>query len=336
MKLKSLIATSVASIALLAGAPALADNHAGHMDHAGHAGHAEHADHAAHSDHAAHADHAAHSASALPSGPEGPALWKVSDEDTTIYLFGTVHVLPPELQWYDAEIHAALASADTVVTEVDMSKEGEARQQQLAMQMGVAADGKPLRSRLSDEQKVAYDAALAGLGMPPEALDQLKPWLASLTLGFLPLMMQGYDLESGVDKVIIGKSGETAKEELETIEFQLGIFDGLSEEAQIAYLMDVVEDLDEVKPTIDAMVTEWFEGDPEGLSAIMNEGFEADPVLAEALLFARNRNWAEWIDARLDSTPGTVFIAVGAGHLAGEKSVQDYLAEREIETVRVQ
>ena len=82
---------------------------------------------------------------------------------------------------------------------------------------------------------------------------------------------------------------------------------------------------------------EWVEGDADGLAAIMNEGFEeGDDTFATALLYDRNANWAEWIDARLESTPGTVFIAVGAGHLAGSKSVQDYLAAREIEAERVQ
>ena len=71
------------------------------------------------------------------------------------------------------------------------------------------------------------------------------------------------------------------------------------------------------------------------LAAIMNEDM-GDTTLAEELLYKRNANWAEWIDARLESTPGTVFIAVGAGHLAGQQSVQDYLAERDIETTRVQ
>ena len=60
-----------------------------------------------------------------------------------------------------------------------------------------------------------------------------------------------------------------------------------------------------------------------------------DPALAKALLYDRNANWAECIDERLD-TPGTVFIAVGAGHLAGEKSVQDYLAGRDIAVTRIQ
>jgi len=82
------------------------------------------------------------------------------------------------------------------------------------------------------------------------------------------------------------------------------------------------------------MVTEWVEGDADALAALMNEGM-SDPEAAEALLYSRNRNWAEWIDARLEQ-PGTVFMAVGAGHLAGEKSVQDYLTERGIVSKRVQ
>ena len=307
MKLKSLITASVASLALFAGSPALAD---AHMEAA--------------------------AATELPSGPEGPALWKVADEDTTIYLFGTIHVLPADLEWYDAEIDAALTSADTIVTEIDMGPASEAKQQQLAMQLGMASDGTTLRSLLNDEQKAAYEAALATLGAPPQAFDQFEPWLASLTLSVLPLMQQGYNLEAGVDKVIIGKAGDTAREALETVEFQLGIFDGLSQEAQVAYLMEIVDAMDEVAPTVDSMVSEWAAGDPDGLAEIMNEGAEADKGLAEALLYARNRNWADWIENRLETTPGTVFIAVGAGHLAGEKSVQDYLAEREIESERVQ
>ncbi len=307
MKLKSLITASVASLALFAGSPALAD---AHMEDA--------------------------AATELPSGPEGPALWKVADEDTTIYLFGTVHVLPKDLVWYDAEIDMALSSADTIVTEIAMDPQSEAAMQQLAMQRGMATDGTTLRSLLNEEQTAAYEAALAGLGAPPAAFDQFEPWLAGLTLSVLPLMQQGYDPNSGVDKVILSKAPDIAKDALETADFQLGIFDNLSQDDQVAFLMDAVENMDEAKTMIDSMVAEWSDGDPDGLADVMNEGLEKDPSLADALLYSRNRNWAEWIDARLDSTPGTVFIAVGAGHLAGDKSVQDYLAEREIEVTRVQ
>jgi len=107
----------------------------------------------------------------------------------------------------------------------------------------------------------------------------------------------------------------------------------MTEEAQIAFMMEAANAVDEVKPMLDRMVTEWAEGDADELAAVLNEGM-TDPAVAEALLYKRNANWAEWIDARLDQ-PGTVFIAVGAGHLAGARSVQDHLAEKGIAVTRV-
>ena len=68
---------------------------------------------------------------------------------------------------------------------------------------------------------------------------------------------------------------------------------------------------------------------------LANEAMEADPVLANRLLYARNANWAVWIDERLDS-PGTIFMAVGAGHMAGNQKLQDKLAERGIKMMRIQ
>ncbi|MEP3421208.1 MAG: TraB/GumN family protein [Erythrobacter sp.] len=305
--IKTLFAVSAASLAVMAATPALAEAHT----------------------------EAQPIVTELPSGPEGPALWKVSDEDTTIYLFGTVHALPDDIVWYDAEIDAALNSSDTVVTEIKMDPASEAAMQQLSMQKGLSADGTNLRSLLDEEQTAAYEAAVAQLGLPIEALDALEPWLAGLTLGVLPLVQQGYNLEAGVDKVILSKAGDTPQDALETAEFQLGLFDGLPQEQQIEFMMAAVEGIDEAAKILNSMVAEWVEGDAEGLAAVMNENMD-DEGFAETLLYNRNANWAEWIETRLETTPGTVFIAVGAGHLAGERSVQDYLAEREIETTRVQ
>lgn len=265
---------------------------------------------------------------------EGPALWKVADEDTTIYLFGTIHALPKEIQWYDEEISEALTSSDAIVTEIKMDPQSQAAMQQLAMSKAMLPPETTLRSLLDAEQTASYETALGTLGMPAEALDRLEPWMAGLTLTMLPLMQQGYDLEAGVDKVLIGKAGDKEQQALETAEFQLGIFDELPQESQVEFLMAAVDGMDEVKTYLDRMVAEWVEGDADDLAEIMNESM-TDPLVAEKLLYERNDNWAEWIDTRLDS-PGTIFIAVGAGHLAGEKSVQEYLAQRGIETTRVQ
>ncbi|MDJ0641958.1 MAG: TraB/GumN family protein [Erythrobacter sp.] len=302
MKFSKLLAiTSAASIALFATNPVLADDHA---------------------------------TEAAQTTSEGPALWKVADEDTTIYLFGTIHALPKEIEWFDAEIAEALTSSQAVVTEIKMDPGSEAAMQQLAISKGLLPPETTLRSLLTPEQTASYETAMTKLGLPAEAFDRLEPWMAALSLTMLPLMQQGYSPDAGVDKVILSKAGDKEQQALETAEFQIGIFDGLPQESQITFMMEAAEGIDEVKGVLDKMVAEWIEGDADALAAIMNEGM-TDPMVAEKLLYERNKNWAEWIDTRLDS-PGTIFIAVGAGHLAGEKSVQDYLAERGIATDRVQ
>ncbi|MFM7403276.1 MAG: TraB/GumN family protein [Erythrobacter sp.] len=297
MKLRSLLACAAAPFALLAAHPAQADS-----------------------------DFVA------PAGT-GPALWKVADADTTIYLFGTVHVLPQGIEWYDSTIGEALASSEIIVTEIPMDSASDAQLQQLTATKGMLPAGTTLRSLLNPEQTATYTAALAKLGAPAEAFDPLKPWLAGLTFSVLPLIQQGYDPNAGVEKVLLAKVPDKPKGALETAEFQLGIFDGMTQEAQVAFMVDAAGSMDEVKPMLDRMVAEWVEGDAENLAAVMNEGM-SDPAVAEALLYSRNANWAEWIDTRLD-TPGTVFIAVGAGHLAGTRSVQEYLAQKGIGVTRV-
>ena len=303
MKLAKLLTLTAAPFALLAASPALADHHA------------------------------ATETAAAPAMAKGPALWKVADEDTTIYLFGTVHILPEGLEWYDAAIAEALNGSDMIVTEIPMDAASEAAMGQLAQKVGTLPAGTTLRSLLTPEQTATYEAALAKLGAPPQAFDQFKPWLTGLTMSIIPLMQQGYTPGAGVEKVLLSKVGDKPQGALETAEFQLGIFNGMDQAAQITFMMEAIEGMDEAAPMLNRMVAEWAEGDADELAVIMNEGM-TDPAVAEALLYSRNANWAEWIDTRLDQ-PGSVFIAVGAGHLAGAKSVQDYLADKGITVTRV-
>ena len=266
--------------------------------------------------------------------PTGPALWKVADEDTTIYLFGTVHVLPKDVEWYNQNIATALGASDKLVTEIYMAPGTEAKAQAAFMSKGILPAGESLRALLSEEQKATYEAALAKLSLPANAFDRFEPWLAAINLSMIPLLQAGYNPTAGVESVLEEKAGKTARGELETIDFQVGIFDTLPQEAQLQFMMEVASGIDQVVPNLAAMVEEWVDGDPDGLADLLNEGL-TDPTLAEALLYKRNRNWAEWIDTRLD-TPGTVFVAVGAGHLAGKNSVQKALETRGIVTTRVQ
>jgi uncharacterized protein YbaP (TraB family) len=266
----------------------------------------------------------------------GPALWKVADEDTTIYLFGTVHVLPEGGTWFDDRIAGALNASETIVTELPPSALTDPSSQATIMGFAMLPPEKSLRAMLTEEQRATYEAALGKLKIPAEAFDRFEPWFAAMTLSMLPLMQNGYKVDSGVEKVLESKAGPNVKRDaVETLESQMKLFDELPLDAQAKFLVSTAENVDKIVVTLDEMVAAWSAGDADRLAALMNESMKDDPALAERLLYARNRNWAQWIDDRLDQ-PGTVFMAVGAGHLAGHESVQAALATRGIASERVQ
>lgn len=261
----------------------------------------------------------------------GPALWALRDEDTTIYLFGTVHALPDEAKWFDGRIERAFGASDELVTEIDMDQ--AAQSAQVLAQAAMLENGQTLRALMTEENRAEYEQVLTKLGLPVQALDPMEPWFAALNLSMLPLVQSGYDPAVGVDMVLSGQ-GETKKRAaLETIEQQVQLFDGLPMDAQLAFLDQAVEAVPQAASTLDAMVALWLAGDADGLAAKMNDELD-DPALYQRLLVDRNSRWADWIEQRI-AEPGTVFIAVGAGHLAGDASVQALLTERGYEVERV-
>ena len=267
-----------------------------------------------------------------PGAVAGPALWQVSDEDTTIYLFGTVHALPKDKNWFDGRIERAFNASDEMVTEVDITDLASSTQALQAQ--GMLPEGQSLRGMMMPEDREEYEMALVSLGIPVETLDRYEPWLAAMTLALLPLLRSGYDTQSGVEMALGQRAGEAKKRgALETIDQQIALFDGMPMEAQLAFLDQTVAQIPNATVSLDAMVAEWIEGDAVELARLMNSEL-TDPVLRDRLLIQRNASWADWIKRRLEE-PGTVFIAVGAGHLAGEGSVQDQLRERRVRVKRV-
>lgn len=263
-----------------------------------------------------------------------PALWKVSDADTTIYLFGTIHLLPEGIEWYHGPVATAFEQSSQLVTEIPEVNEGETVS--LMLKHGTLQQGRTLRGMMFADQKTKYEAAMTGLGLPPAAFDRYKPWFAAMALAILPLQRKGYALENGIEAQLDKRNKALGRPRigLETLDFQLGIFNGFSPEVQMAYLFGVIDALPSISQEIDKMVGSWSKGDAEALALTLNAESD-DPALYEALLTGRNRTWAAWVDQRLDQ-PGTVFVAVGAGHLGGKGSVQDFLDDRGIKTVRVQ
>jgi len=267
----------------------------------------------------------------VPLPPPGPALWRVSDGDTTVYLFGTVHALPEGAQWYDARIQRAFAASDELVTEIDMATSGTSASQ--LAQAAVLGGGRNLRQLMRPEDRAQYETALTALGVPVAALDPVEPWFAALNLTMLPLLQSGFNPDEGVDQVLTEHGAGKRHTALETVEEQVALFDGLPMDSQLALLDGAVEGAPDVVATLDAMVASWLKGDADGLAALMNSDMD-DPALAARLLYDRNAHWSDWIEARL-AQPGTVFMAVGAGHLAGTGSVQDLLGRRGLVVERI-
>lgn len=263
-----------------------------------------------------------------------PALWVVKDADTTIYLMGTVHVLKPGTQWLDGGVQKAYDASSEVV--IELIQPDAAAAQAAIGKFAVDPDGPPLTQKLSPELRAKYEATAKELGVPATALEKFEPWFAATVLSLTAIGKAGYDPASGVERqlTIVAKRDAKTMGALETLEEQLGFFASLPEPAQIAFLKGAIEQMPEAKVFFDRMVASWAKGDPDALSAMMNEALRDSPELVETLLIKRNERWAKWIDDRLDK-PGTVFVAVGAGHLAGRGSVQDYLKARKLKAVRI-
>jgi uncharacterized protein YbaP (TraB family) len=273
-------------------------------------------------------------AAPVPMVDADPALWVVKDKDTTIYLFGTIHVLKPGLSWFDEAVKKAFDKSDTLVLELVMPD--PAAMQALVMKTGFTTDGPTLTEKLPEPNRGAYVKALTDLGIPPAALDRAKPWTAAVNLSLLPVLKLGYDPNQGPEHVLSEAAAAEHKPVigLETAEQQFGYFNSLAEPVQITFLEKTVEDLPKTATEIDKMVSSWAKGDPEALGRTLNEGMSEQPEIARVLLTERNARWATWIAERMKK-PGTVFIAVGAGHLAGKQSVQMWLRKHHLKAMRV-
>jgi uncharacterized protein len=263
-----------------------------------------------------------------------PALWKVTDADTTIYLFGTIHALPRGVEWFDGPIAAAFEGSGELVTEI--LEASPADMQNVVLSKAILPRGKSLRSLMNRRDRLAFEAAMRANGMAVGAFDRFEPWYAAIGLATAPLLKDGFGSENGVETVLDARARALGRPHsaLETAEYQLGLFDALPLIVQKRYLREVVNGIGDIRPELEAIVAEWRKGNAARLAELMNADAD-DPAMVAALLTNRNRNWARWIKGRM-ARPGIVFVAVGAGHLAGKDSVQDRLQALGISTSRVQ
>jgi uncharacterized protein YbaP (TraB family) len=271
---------------------------------------------------------------ALPAAAE-PALWVVKDANSTIYLFGTIHYLRPDLDWRSPKIDQAFArSADLTLEVPDL--DDPAAMQPLVAKYGLDR-AHPLSTKILPKDEPRLAAAAKSLGLSRAALEPMRPWLVGLTVSVLPAVKAGYDPNSGVELVLTREAKAAGKPigALETIEQQVHFLADLSPAQQVQFLKQSLDDIDHAVTEIDSMVSAWREGDTAALEKQFVEGTKRDyPGIYRVLVVQRNVRWAQELKAKLAGS-GVSFVAVGAGHLVGPDSLQAQLEKLGIRTERV-
>ena len=263
-----------------------------------------------------------------------PALWEVTGPGGEAgYLFGTVHALPDGLAWKTPAIDEAVRQSGTLVLEIiDPADENAARA--AFVRLGTTPGQPPLEQRVDPAQRAALRTALAKTRLPSAQFATLEDWAAALTLSFALEANNGYDPDNGADRALLAAAGKRPVVGLETLEGQLGLFDALPLREQRSLLDAVVaESAGDVSGK--RLVKAWAEGDIATLDREAHAGMMANPRLREALLVARNRNWAEQIAAMLKAGKKP-FVAVGAAHVAGIDGLPEMLAAQGFVVKRVQ
>ena len=268
------------------------------------------------------------------SAPEagGPALWRVADEDTQVYLFGTVHVLRPDTDWLRDDIRATVAMADAVYFEADVeSLSSRAELNETVTRLGLLTDGTTLRDLLDEPDETEVSEAAMQLGIPFSGLNNFQPWFASIALSDVHLERQGFRRSDGVDRMLAAEARRLGRpvRYLETGAEQITLLAGISTEAQIGMLVETARQIGDDPDLLDRMIGEWLEGDVAELGELVarDNTFAAGEAY-DVMLARRNERWGEQIAGLLDAEPGTFLVAAGAAHFVGAESVQEQLAER--------
>jgi len=253
-----------------------------------------------------------------------PAMWRVKGAHGTIYLFGSVHVMKPNVDWEIDKVKLALTSSDLLYLEI-ANIDDLASAQPVIMQAGIDAEH-PLSTKISKDDVALLDAAAKTMGLPGEqSFEAMRPWLVSATLSMLPMVKAGYAPTSGIDMKLLAEAKVEQKpvKGFETMAEQMHMLSDEPEAEQVKMLHKDLVEMDKSAADTNALVEAWEKGDVEKIGKIDNDELATKyPAEYQRIVVDRNTKWTVVLDGLLkDPQTGTVFVAVGAAHLAGPDSV---------------
>jgi hypothetical protein len=258
-----------------------------------------------------------------------PALWTVHSAKAMAYLFGSVHLLPPNIDWHSPAVDAALKASDVFVFEAPMGAEGQAQTEAFVRANGMLPQNQALPSLLDARVRKDYRDALSAAHADPATLVHMRPWLAAIVMETSALQASHYSRTGGVDLQLWDYASAQHKkiETFETIDEQLALLmpkDGKIEKEEFeAELKQLKTSSGEIGALVDA----WCDGRMSDVSRLMNKGLSSTPGAMKLLIDDRNARWAKRLDAMM-AEPHTYFITVGAGHLGGPHGLPTLLKAR--------
>lgn len=280
---------------------------------------------------------AATNAEDASSPPPAPPLWRLSDDDTDIWLFATYYAPPADMPWRSDDVARAVDAAETIWFEADAEAPGaQARVTGTMREEGFRGDGPDLTALLG-EDGAGLIAIAEALGLNPEALQTMRPWQAHLILTVSFIASHGAEPGAGVEKALLNEARARGRNlrYLRTIDQQLANFTGLAPQEEAALLRATIRHWSEQSQTFDAVGTAWREGDLAALDGFLNAPMrEAAPAAYQALIVDLNRLWADKIE-RLTADRGQILIAAPAAHFVGPDSILEQLRARGYDAVRV-
>jgi len=264
--------------------------------------------------------------------PAHPALWTVHGSKGTAYLFGSIHALPPNVDWHTKEIDAALAKADVLVYELPMDTAFQAQVQKVIQDRGMLPEGRHLRDMLSPQARKDFDAKVNETGLPPALFDRMRPWLADLSFEIEGMKKQHFSARTGVETAI--EDADKDKRPvigLETIDEQIALLAPADPKVELqAFEVSLKTDAGGAKSQNDTMgplLDAWMHGDTARLDRLINAVISRFPEARKLLIDDRNKAWAVKLAALLDEDK-TYFVTVGAAHLGGAGGVPNLLRKK--------
>lgn len=270
-----------------------------------------------------------------------PALWEARDSDSRILLFGSVHILPPDMDWRTPALDAALAASGQVYFETDIGPRGLTA---ITVKMLVASfqsAGKAWLHLLSDQDYARLAKVLEPLGVTMETAAVMPPWVLAMQISQQQMTeasdgaASDADFMSGVEWSLQWELPPERKAYLETPGEQFDMIAAGTLDEQVAQLVALLNETGSGTDVLGDLIAAWERGDVDSLMAFMAAKDEADEVALEALLFERNRNWMPALEKLLAENREDL-VVVGAAHLAGEGSVLDLLEDAGYTVTRIQ